>query len=149
MNVCSVSAILVRHTSAATNPRRPIEDHVRVGRLDLRAHRQRVGDLEERGGAECLGELGAQAREACVVQEHVALDLARNALDGARVGQPQSLSPLLEGIVQLAQPAGQDAVVRDDARDSLLLGRAGDYELRRCGHGDVVTGCGRWRCGRC
>jgi hypothetical protein len=61
-----------------------------------------VGDLEQRRGAEGLGELGAQAAEAGVVQEHVALHLARNALDGARVGQPERLSPLLEGIVELA-----------------------------------------------
>lgn len=58
-------------------------------------------NLEHGSGAEGLCELGAQAREAQVVQEDIALHLLGDVLDGARVGQPKGLSPALEGGIDI------------------------------------------------
>lgn len=51
-----------------------------------------MGDLEQRGEAECFGEIRADARKHEVVQENIALHLPRNVLNGTRIGQPQLLS---------------------------------------------------------
>jgi hypothetical protein len=85
-----------------------------------------VCDLEERRGAEGLGELGAQAREARVVQEDIARHLSCNALDGAGVGQPQRLSPFLVCCIDI-EDSCEGARVRgvwgrEDAVDSLHFG---------------------------
>ena len=53
-------------------------------------------DLEEGRNAEGFGELGAQAREAQVIEEHIALNLPCDALNCARVGQAQCVPPLTE-----------------------------------------------------
>jgi hypothetical protein len=42
-------------------------------------------NLEQRSSTESLGELGAQAREARVVQEYIALHFPRNAFDSTGV----------------------------------------------------------------
>ena len=121
-----------------THPRRPVENHVRVWRHNLRSHRQRVCNLEERGGAEGLCELGAQAREARVVQEDIALDLAGNVLDGAGVVEAQCLSPVPEGIVCVedvcegARVGG--ARPGENVSNSLFLRRV---DLQRGSHGEL------------
>lgn len=99
-------------------------------------------DLEHGRGAEGLCKLGAETGEAQVVQEDIALDLLRDVLHGARVGQTERLSPLMEGGVDIVE-SREDAVVRDEVGDGLLLllslelhGAAGRFrrreDLRMC-----------------
>lgn len=81
--------------------RRAVEGCVCIRRLHLRAHRQRMRDLEHGRGAEGRCKLGAQAGEAQVVQEDIALDFLCNVLYGARVRKTESLSPLMKGGVDI------------------------------------------------
>ena len=70
-----------------------------------------MGNLEERGSAECLCEFGAQAGKAGIVQKNIALDLAGNVFHCAGVAETQCLSPFLKGIVyveELCEWAGID-----------------------------------------
>lgn len=53
-------------------------------------------DLEERSNTEGLGEVGAQTREAQVVEKDIALHFLCNILDCAWVGEAKGLSPCLE-----------------------------------------------------
>jgi hypothetical protein len=101
-------------------------------------------NLEQRSGAEGLGELSAQAREARVVQEDIALHFSRNVLDCAGVGEPQCLSPLLECfvcILELGERAGVRSFrFRDQVGDSLFLRGVHGVELQWRGHDEDVRG---------
>lgn len=59
--------------------------------------------LEQRRDAEGLGQICSQTGEGVVVQEHFALDLPGNVLNGSWVRQAQGTSPLLEGCICVLQ----------------------------------------------
>lgn len=71
-------------------------------------------DLEQRVQAECLGKIGAQASEHVIVEEHIALDLLGQTLNGAGVRQAQLCAALLEGADGICE-GFCDGVVEQDA----------------------------------
>ena len=92
-------------------------------------------DLEQRRDTESLCEVGAQAGEGQVVEEDIALDLLCDVLDGAGVGEAQSLSSCLEGRVCVLQRRDQ-SIVGDGSQSARLL--LGDRSSRS--HGRVGSG---------
>lgn len=81
-----------------------------VRRYLLRALGEGVRDLEQRRNTEGLGEVGAQARKAQVVEEDIALHFLCNVLYSSRVAQTERFPPRLERRVCVSDGGYQGVV---------------------------------------
>lgn len=112
-----------------------VEGKESVRRYLLRALGESVRDLEQRRNAESLCEVGAQTGEGQVVKENIALDLLCDVLDGAGVGEAQSLSSCLESRVCVPQRRDQSIVGNGRQSARLLLGDRSNRCYGRVGSG--------------
>lgn len=77
-------------------------------------HGELVRNLEERGHAEHLGQVGADAGEHEVVEGNIALDLSGESLYRAGVGEAKLGSALGEGVEGITEGGGER--VAEDSR---------------------------------